>query len=113
MRLNAVVVQSVSPDGQLVLNADDEGCVQIGNKASVRVMYFTMDPGNLVVGRHVRAGGRAIVLRHDSDANGFFLVDGAGATVLLGYSAATSEESDLNDTPRAVAAAAPCSALGI
>jgi len=53
-RLNAVVPKSASRDGQLVLNADDEGCVQIGSKASVGVMYFTMDPGNPVVGRHVR-----------------------------------------------------------
>ena len=113
MRLNAVVAKSVSRDGQLVLNADDEGCVQIGSKASVRVMYFTMDPGNPVVGRHVRAGGRAIVLRHDSDANGFFLVDGGGTSVLLGYAPATSEESDLNDTASAAGAVAACSALGI
>jgi hypothetical protein len=68
---------------------------------------------NPVVGRHVRAGGRAIVLRHDSDANGFFLVDGGGATVLLGYSPASSEESDLNDAASAVGAVAACSALGI
>jgi cyanophycin synthetase len=113
VRLNAVVAKSVSRDGQLVLNADDEGCVQIGSKTNVRVMYFTMDPGNPVVGRHVRAGGRAIVLRQDSDANGFFLVDGGGATVLLGYSPASSEESDLNDAASAVGAVAACSALGI
>jgi cyanophycin synthetase len=113
VRLNAVVTKSVSRDGQLVLNADDEGCVRIGSRASVRVMYFTMDPGNPVVGRHVRAGGRAIVLRHDSDANGFVLVDGGGATVLVGYAPATSEESDLNDTASAVGAVAACSALGI
>jgi len=113
VRLNAVVAKSVSRDGQLVLNADDEGCVQIGSKASVRVMYFTMDAGNPMVGRHVRAGGRAIVLRHDSDANGFFLVDGGGATVFLGYAPATSEESDLSDTASAVGAVAACSALGI
>jgi cyanophycin synthetase len=113
VRLNAVVAKSVSRDGQLVLNADDEGCVQIASKASVRVMYFTMDPGNSVVGRHVRAGGRAIVLRHDSDANGFFLVDGGGATVLLGYAPATCEESDLNDAASAVGAVAACSALGV
>jgi cyanophycin synthetase len=113
VRLNAVVAKSVSRDGLLVLNADDEGCVQIGSKANARVMYFTIDPGNPVVGRHVRAGGRAIVLRHDSDANGFFLVDGGGASVLLGYAPATSEASDLNDTASAAGAVAACSALGI
>jgi cyanophycin synthetase len=113
LRLNAVVAKSVSPDGQLVLNADDEGCVQIGSKASVRVLYFTMDPGNPVVGKHVRAGGQAIVLRQDSDANGLFLVDGGGATLPLGYAPATCEESDLNDTASVEGAVAACVALSI
>jgi cyanophycin synthetase len=112
VRLNAVVAKSVSTDGQLVLNADDEGCVQIGSKASVRVVYFTMDPRNTVVGSHVRTGGRAVVLRHDSDANGFFLVDGGGATLLLGWAPATSEEFDVNNTS-AVGAVAACTALSI
>jgi cyanophycin synthetase len=112
VRLNAVVVKSVSRDGQLVLNADDEGCVQIGSKASVRVMYFTMNPGNPVIGRHLRAGGRAIVWRQASDANELFLVCAEGETLLLGYTRATSEESDLNDTASAAAVGA-CTVLGI
>jgi cyanophycin synthetase len=113
VRLNAVVAKSVSPDGQLVLNADDDSCIELGNKASARVVYFTMDPGNAVVRSHVRAGGRAIVVRRDSDIDGFFLVDGGGATVLLGYAPATCEESDLNNTASVLAAVAACTALGI
>jgi cyanophycin synthetase len=112
VRLNAVVAKSASPDGQLVLNADDEACVMIGSKAGVRVVYFTMNPGNPVVARHVRAGGEAILLRHDSNASGFFLVGRGGATLLLGWAPATPEEADVNDTS-VVGAVAACTALSI
>jgi cyanophycin synthetase len=112
VRLNEVVAKSVSTDGQLVLNADDEGCLQIGSKARARIVYFTMDPRNLVVKRHVLAGGRAVIARRDSDTDGFFLLNAGETNYFLGYAPATFEESDLNSAS-AVGAVAACTALGI
>jgi hypothetical protein len=76
-------------------------------------VFFTVDPGNLVVERHIRGGGRAVVVRRDSDTDGFFLVNGAGTNLFLGYAPATSEKSDLSNTTSAVGAVAACTALGI
>jgi cyanophycin synthetase len=113
LRLNTVVASSVRPDGQLVLNADDEGCVQIGSKAAVRILYFTREPGNLAVERHLRAGGRAVVARRVSDTERFFLIDGGGTDVFLGDAPAASEEYDLSANANVLGAVAACAALAL
>jgi cyanophycin synthetase len=113
LRLNTVVASSVRPDGQLVLNADDEGCVQIGSKAAVRILYFTRELGNLAVERHLRAGGRAVVVRRVSDTERFFLVDGGGTDVFLGDAPAASEACDLSGNANVLGAVAACAALAL
>jgi cyanophycin synthetase len=111
LRLNAVVANSVSPDGQLVLNADDEGCLQIGSKVAVRILYFTTDPENLAVERHLRGGGRAVVVRGVSDRERFFLVDGRGSDIFLGDVPAMGKECDPSGDANVLAAMAAGAAL--
>src|ERR1700716_1003981 len=113
VRLNEVVAKSVSADGQLVLNADDEGCLQIGSKASVRIVYYTRVPGNLAVERHVRAGGRAVVVRRVSNTDRFFLVDGGATDFFLGDAPATSEQCDRSGNANVLGAVAACAALAL
>ncbi|HEY4780334.1 MAG TPA: acetate--CoA ligase family protein [Chthoniobacterales bacterium] len=113
MRLNDVVAKSVSTDGQLVLNADDEGCLQIGSKARVRIVYYTRVPGNLAVERHVRAGGRAVVVRRVSDTDRFFLIDGGATDFFLGDTPATPEQCDRSGNANVLGAVAACAALAL
>ena len=50
----------------VVLNAEDAHCVAMAERVdrTVEVVYFSADSHHLVVARHLRAGGRAVVLRH-------------------------------------------------
>ena len=113
LRLNTVVAESVRPDGQLVLNADDEGCLQIGRKAADRIVYYTRNPGNLTVERHLHAGGRAVVVRAVSDNERFFLVDGGGTDIFLGDVPPMAEECDLSGNANVLGAVAACAALAL
>jgi cyanophycin synthetase len=114
VHLSAVVANSARPGGQIVLNADDEECVEIGSRASQEVVYFSMHSNNPVVERHVGAGGRAIVFRGRSESYGLFLLDAGKTTFLLANE--TPSTCDERDLPRAVsllAAASACAALDI
>jgi cyanophycin synthetase len=112
-KLNSVVANSVSPDGQLVLNADDEGCARIGNKARIRVIYFTMNPRNPVVESHVRNDGCAVVMRRDSESNGLFVVTTGGTALPIACAPARFDKYKNGDAASTVAAVAAAIALNI
>jgi cyanophycin synthetase len=111
IRLNVVVANSVRPEGQIVLNADDEPCVEIASHASCPVVYFSMRAGNPVVQRHVRAGGRAVVLQKGPRGEGIFLVDEGTASLLETEIPVPSAAPNPYSTENALAAAAACAAL--
>jgi cyanophycin synthetase len=60
-RVNAVVVQTVHPDGYAVLNADDEQAAAMAGQVVGKVAYFSMDSENPLVRSHVQRGGIAAV----------------------------------------------------
>jgi cyanophycin synthetase len=113
-RLNAVVANSVSAEGSIVLNADDECCVEIGTQSRQRVMYFSMCAGNPAVEKHVLAGGRAVVHHCGAGGEGLYLLDGDGATLVFTRDIPTrSDEPDRYSTATALAATAACVALDL
>ena len=113
-RLSAVVANSVNAEGSIVLNADDERCVEIGTQARQRVMYFSMCAGNPAVEKHVLAGGRAVVHQRGADGEGLYLLDGGGATLVFTRDIPTrSDERDRYSTATALAATAACVALDL
>jgi cyanophycin synthetase len=113
-RLNAVVVNSVRSEGSIVLNADDEGCVEIGTQARERVIYFSMCAENPVVGKHLRAGGQAVVLRRGAGGEGLYLFDGCRTALMFNEDIpARFDERDRSSTAERLAAAAACAALDI
>jgi cyanophycin synthetase len=114
VRLNAVVANSVRSGGSLVLNADDECCVEIGTRIRERVMYFATCAENPVVEKHVRAGGRAVVLRRGADGEGLYLLDGDRATLIVNEDIPSRfDQRDQSDIATDIAAAAACAALDI
>jgi cyanophycin synthetase len=116
VRLNAIVANSVSAQGAIVLNADDERCVEIGTQAGERVMYFSMCAENPVVEKHVRAGGRAVVHRRGAGGDGFYLFDGYGYRAALMFDEdipARFDERNRSSTAKALAAVAACAALDL
>lgn len=53
------VVRKVLKDGgQLVLNADDQGCVDFGKEVSETICWFSLDSQNPVISNHLKSGGR-------------------------------------------------------
>ena len=65
-RVKAVVAQAASQ--AVVLNADDAYCVAIGALPDVEAdrIYFSMNPDNPVLLRHLEQGGRAVWLHDDA-----------------------------------------------
>lgn len=113
-RLNAVVAKSVNAEGSIVLNADDEPCVEIGTQSRQQVMYFSMCAGNPAVEKHVLAGGRAVVHQRGASGEGLYLLDRGGATLVFTRDIPTrSDERDRYSAATALAATAACVALDL
>ncbi len=60
-RVKSVVVESVSPNGYAVLNADDPLVAAMAGQVNSQVAYFSMNPANELVKTHTRQGGLAAV----------------------------------------------------
>jgi cyanophycin synthetase len=60
-----LVARAVRPGGRLVLNADDAILVGAAGRIEAPVAWFSLDPANPVVARHIGAGGVAAVLDGD------------------------------------------------
>ncbi len=60
-RVKSVVIGAVKRNGWAVLNADNEYCLKIGEKADCNVTYFSMDEQNPVIKEHCKKGGIAAI----------------------------------------------------
>ena len=110
-RLNAVVATSTGGRGVVVLNAEDEGCVRIAGEVSGRVIYFSCDAEHPVIESHRRMGGRAIVLREDTQGARHGYLEEKGDSVRIAQIPAAG--SAPNEVTRILAALAACSALDV
>jgi cyanophycin synthetase len=64
-RVKQVIVEAVPRTGFAVLNADDPRVYAMRKRCSGDVVLFSMEPANEDVARHLRHGGRAVVLERD------------------------------------------------
>ncbi|MBK9263751.1 MAG: cyanophycin synthetase [Polyangiaceae bacterium] len=71
-----LIVEVVRDGGTSVLNADDELTRAMAENASGRIMYFSRSPTNEVVRKHVRDGGRAVVLEQGVNGEMITIYDG-------------------------------------
>jgi cyanophycin synthetase len=60
-----IVAQAVRPDGHLVLNADDQGVLSVGEETDASVTLFALHPDNPTLRRHQESGGSAVWLEDD------------------------------------------------
>jgi cyanophycin synthetase len=113
-RVNAVVANSTSECGVVVLNADDPWCVRIAEEIHGEVIYFSQQPGTGVIKRHLLAAGRALILRSTSDGEALSLIDRAETSIVLAHEvSASKDEHATGNISNALAAAAACVGLGI
>src|SRR5690606_1264074 len=54
--VKSLVIESVSPRGFAVLNADDPRCVAMAGRTRGSVIYFSLEPENLAIKRHIING---------------------------------------------------------
>ncbi len=60
--VKSTVARITKPDGVAVLNAEDPLVAEVARRVRARVCFFSLDPGNARVRRHVARGGLAAVL---------------------------------------------------
>jgi len=61
--VKALVVETVRKNGCAVLNADDPYCVEMAQHVRSRVVFFSLEPSNLIVRKHLQQGGSAVFVR--------------------------------------------------
>ncbi|MGB9866617.1 MAG: cyanophycin synthetase [Bacillota bacterium] len=61
--VKSLVIEAVRADGTVVLNADDPASQFLVRRASAPITYFSRQPDNIVVHRHIARGGAAVVLQ--------------------------------------------------
>ena len=62
MNIKWIVSRAVVADGRLILNADDTLLVSKAADYAGELIWFSLDAGNAVIGKHIAAGGTAFVL---------------------------------------------------
>src|SRR4026208_1210135 len=102
--------------GAAVLNADDPLCLKMGDYTQAEhLCYVTMDPGHELVGEHIKAGGRGVVLESGIKGQMITIYD-HGAHIPLLWThliPATLEGRALHNVQNAMFAAAIAFSLGI
>lgn len=61
-----LIARAVKADGRVVLNADDPELVAAAGQVRAPLVWFTLNPENPVVARHVAAGGEAVLMEDGS-----------------------------------------------
>jgi cyanophycin synthetase len=100
----------------VVLNADDEHCLHMADHTSARhIWYVTMNPHNLLVREHIRAGGRAVALEEGVNGQMITLYDRGTHIPLLWTHLipATVEGLATHNVQNAMFAAAMAFAMGV
>lgn len=60
-RVKAVVAETVSPNGYVVLNADDPLVAAMAQKVKCKIVYFSMNPDNPIIQEHNRRGNMSVI----------------------------------------------------
>ncbi|HEX6901927.1 MAG TPA: Mur ligase family protein [Thermoanaerobaculia bacterium] len=61
-----IITRAVGPEGQVALNADDPELVAAAGRVTAPLVWFSLDPENLLVRDHLAAGGEAVYLKDDN-----------------------------------------------
>ncbi|MGE5654518.1 MAG: cyanophycin synthetase [Bacillota bacterium] len=65
VHVKALVAEAVTPDGTVVLNADDPTRRRLADRARRQIIYFSMHAQNAAIRHHLAAGGKAVFCRGD------------------------------------------------
>ncbi|MBM7581509.1 cyanophycin synthetase [Caldicoprobacter guelmensis] len=63
LHVKSLVVEAVKTNGYVVLNADDPMVVEAAKRVKSNIIYFSKQEDNIIVHRHLVAGGLAVFLK--------------------------------------------------
>lgn len=77
--IKSLVIETVRPDGAILLNADDCRVASLKSRAKTKIIYFSTQYDNIVVRRHLGEGGKACFVKHGH----IYLADGNKEQVVI------------------------------
>jgi UDP-N-acetylmuramyl tripeptide synthase len=106
-----LVARAVRPGGAVVLNADDPRLRARAERLSTAVVWFTLEPGQPWVARHLEAGGRAAIWENGA----LVLAEGSRRTLVAKVEAVpiTIGGAARHNVANALAAVAAAAVLGL
>jgi cyanophycin synthetase len=107
--VKALVLETVKPDGFAVINADDAYASVLARRVQSKIMYFSLEPDNLIIRRHLGRGGKAVFVKEGM----IFAADGREAKPMLPVASipATLGGIAMHNLQNAVIAVAACHCL--
>lgn len=61
--IKSLVLETVRPGGYALLNADDPCVAALAHRIRAEIVYFSVEPSNVVVRRHLGTGGKAFFVK--------------------------------------------------
>jgi len=61
--IKSLILEVVKPGGFALLNADDPYVNELGARVRAEIVYFSVEPSNIIVRRHLGAGGKAFFVK--------------------------------------------------
>ncbi|NLP40911.1 MAG: cyanophycin synthetase [Veillonellaceae bacterium] len=61
--IKSLVIETVRPGGFALLNADDPYVNEMAERVQAEIVYFSVEPSNVIVRRHLGCGGRAFFVK--------------------------------------------------
>jgi UDP-N-acetylmuramyl tripeptide synthase len=106
-----IVRRALHDDAPLILNGDDPGVVEFASRLDCPITWFSLDPANPVVTKHLAEGGKAALLENNwlalrQGENSRPVIETADIPAALGGAA-------LHNVHNALAAMALCDELGV
>lgn len=77
--VKSIVLETVKPDGYSVINADDPYAAELSKRVQSDIIYFSLEPDNLIVRRHLGTGGKAVFVKEGT----IYAAEGKSAKPLL------------------------------
>ena len=109
--VKSLVAESVKKNGYAVLNADDESVNLLTERVNSNIIYFSKNPDNIIIKKHMIDGGKAVFLK-----DGFIcLFDGDKVQPIVDVleMPSTFEGKLEYNIENAMAAASACIGLGV
>lgn len=61
--IKSLILETVKPGGFALLNADDPCVAELAARVKAEIVYFSVEPSNIMIKRHLGAGGKAFFVK--------------------------------------------------